>query len=552
MDHLLCRIAEQYPSQHKATKDANTWLQEIERFMELGGTWREALNTARGRADHQTHKRTFRRIPGLLSPAGVLTLMIMDYPDHKYMERIGRLGLGWTMDNHKTLRVGEGGFWARIQENDVRTIFAPPKPRELEVDFLADYDKLLGDSDTQLREQLWSPPKTDPLKLKDWLRDTLSAGTGGSDDVQTRWFTSWTRQMSSVKTREEQTVVQSLFFRSLCVFHRLRQSNNKQTDPMAYLLLDIEDGKAQRDDPPPAAVQVLDQSLEHSAWKALTDRVAELVSGDSHMGSAAVTRFRSLCGQQVAHFREISRDPKMIRYTIPIVAFDRRRSKAALVDAEDATSERDLMIEAFRDALCHHETTGVPRLTRWQQRCLLHPRADVRHILTGEQWHIYQRRYGSAENGAAEETSQLSPLPVAAADACEASDGECGISRGFDMLFNDLTPEGHHTTRVSAEPSPRELESPVVPPSTQPRPTPSCAGTPTPAPSQRSDARPVGSKPHDTTDPFAGRKYVPAKRKHELDGLGRPAKVLKVGDMAKTDLEGQLKNFQVETQNAIM
>ncbi|KAI1748311.1 hypothetical protein F4782DRAFT_534530 [Xylaria castorea] len=214
MDHLLCHITEQYPSRHKATKDANTWLQEIENPQPNGSP---------------NIQKAFRKIPGLLSPAGVLILLIMDYPDHKYMDRIGRLGLMWMMDDRNTLHVRDGGFWAGIQAKDIDMVFAPPERREAEVDFLADYDKMFGNrfvaarmdmrpyllewtqktniletsdevnvsdlpvvpstSDTRLRDQLWSPAEVGLPELKDWLRDELISD-GGGDDVQISWFTS--------------------------------------------------------------------------------------------------------------------------------------------------------------------------------------------------------------------------------------------------------------------------------------------------------------------------------------------------------------------------
>lgn len=123
----------------------------------------------------------------------------------------------------------------------------------------------------------------------------------------------------------------------------------------------------------------------------MTDWVSKLVAGDSCIDSAAAIRFRSLCDQQTAYFYEVSKDPLLVRYARLVIAFDRRRSKAALLDAEDARGERDAGGEqdaatvTFCGALDLDKTLGVPKLSQWQQQYLLHPHANVRHILTDEQ-----------------------------------------------------------------------------------------------------------------------------------------------------------------------
>lgn len=184
--------------------------------------------------------------------------------------------------------------------------------------------------------------------------------------LQMSWFPSWCGQISNAKNREEQTVIQSLFFHGLRVSYQLTQSPNKSTDPTVYLLLDLEDGNPERDSLPLAAVQALSKNSEYVAWKAVTNWLHKLIGGDGRFQSAAA-RFGSLCDQQTAYFYEVTKDPDLVRYANLVIIFDRRRSKAALLDAEDTgDGDSDSGAGAFRDALYHGETSSMPGLTRWQ------------------------------------------------------------------------------------------------------------------------------------------------------------------------------------------
>ncbi|KAH8167448.1 hypothetical protein CIB48_g819 [Xylaria polymorpha] len=77
------------------------------------------------------------------SPAGMLALLILDHPGFRYKEQINRLGIEWMLQDHAALHV-QDGFWAGIQPENLQ-IFVPPEDRASEVEFLSDYDSLLGE-----------------------------------------------------------------------------------------------------------------------------------------------------------------------------------------------------------------------------------------------------------------------------------------------------------------------------------------------------------------------------------------------------------------------
>lgn len=143
MRHLLCHN-EHFVSRHKVSRAAETAFGELEKWMNGFATWQEALklskppNSGRG-------KKSGWQAPGLHTPAGLLAVLILAYPDPeaKFRTSIGRLEIDWMMQKREGLHV-RSGFWKGLTESNVYTVFRAEEPRRADLEALADYKTLFA------------------------------------------------------------------------------------------------------------------------------------------------------------------------------------------------------------------------------------------------------------------------------------------------------------------------------------------------------------------------------------------------------------------------
>lgn len=150
MYHLLSS-QEYNVSRHRVAKNAECEFGKLEKWMEKGPHWRAALEN--NRVEDERNKQARRRPSswkalGLLSPEGMLAVLIIGYPDPDYRFRdwVGRLQIGWMMTQPRdTLNVQEG-FWEGITNSKLPDVFSCVDTEPLkDISLLADYNSLLGD-----------------------------------------------------------------------------------------------------------------------------------------------------------------------------------------------------------------------------------------------------------------------------------------------------------------------------------------------------------------------------------------------------------------------
>lgn len=171
MDNLLSHPEGLCVSRHKATRDADAALTELEKWMEQGSTWLEAWRHAKANLATQNgvKLRDTGRAPVLFSPDHLIMILILSYPDMKYHERIRHLQIGWMAEARETLRVEEG-FWKGITAESVGSVFVPEDVSRIsQVELLLDYDRLFGQEFPQFRQNirpcLPSEPWTQSINL---------------------------------------------------------------------------------------------------------------------------------------------------------------------------------------------------------------------------------------------------------------------------------------------------------------------------------------------------------------------------------------------------
>ncbi|KAI1181896.1 hypothetical protein F5B17DRAFT_423012, partial [Nemania serpens] len=152
MHYLLSYTGESSASRHKVSRDADTaWIQ-LERWKK-GNNWREALELAKAASSNhnKTRQKMPWKVPGLLSPAGMLAVLILAYPDPKYKHRIEQLEIQFMLEPRELLHVRHG-FWSGINHGNLHHVFQTEEPRRSEVAFLADYSLLFGRNSLNVEE----------------------------------------------------------------------------------------------------------------------------------------------------------------------------------------------------------------------------------------------------------------------------------------------------------------------------------------------------------------------------------------------------------------
>ncbi len=100
MGHMLCSDGDTAPSRHRFSKDAQAAWFELDTWMKKGKDWQEAREQAKTDYDSQrqangSYQKTISswKAPGLLSPAGMVALLAIFYPEKvfKLSDRISKL-----------------------------------------------------------------------------------------------------------------------------------------------------------------------------------------------------------------------------------------------------------------------------------------------------------------------------------------------------------------------------------------------------------------------------------------------------------------------------
>ena len=73
--------------------------------------------------NNTTKRKAIRKAPALHSPAGMLALLALAYPDLQYHQRIEQLQIGWMTEDQETLNVREG-YRKGITSENIGTVFS--------------------------------------------------------------------------------------------------------------------------------------------------------------------------------------------------------------------------------------------------------------------------------------------------------------------------------------------------------------------------------------------------------------------------------------------
>ncbi|KAI4599625.1 hypothetical protein KJ359_001722 [Pestalotiopsis sp. 9143b] len=244
MQHLLSHVGEFSSTKHKFTKDADTVFDELE-------DWSEALQVAKAKAEELSKERRFAstRAPMLFSPAGMLALVVIAYPDSKYTERIGRLQLSWMLDQPREELDAQDGFWKGLNKTNLEHITVVGLETELFEQQSTDSDggtpaptpapELLNhDTCSAFQKHLQSPCTKTQAELHGWLANKLS----GESRIIGGWVKYWVYRIDKAAHYEEQLIVQSLFQQSLNVLYRLYDATDvSETTADIYILSDMDE-----------------------------------------------------------------------------------------------------------------------------------------------------------------------------------------------------------------------------------------------------------------------------------------------------------------------
>lgn len=147
MEILLCQRKDMAVSRHKATNNVQASFDYLEKWMKKGADWRDALRKDADQAKKKGPKKTLTQY----SPENLVALLVLSYPDPKYRQWVGRLQIGWMMEEEVQVR---DGFWKGLTRDDIALIFQPNDPRPSELPLAADYDALFGSDFVSARENI--------------------------------------------------------------------------------------------------------------------------------------------------------------------------------------------------------------------------------------------------------------------------------------------------------------------------------------------------------------------------------------------------------------
>ncbi|KAG8157771.1 hypothetical protein KVR01_012433 [Diaporthe batatas] len=190
MDQLLSHN-EKTASRHRVTKQAEIVFAELETWMKGHKSWEEALQHPReSRKSNASRRREHKpqaKATQLLSPAGMMAVLVIAYPNHKrYKDYIHKLDISWMMTQPRENLEVRGGFWKGITIENLYTVFRPAEAREAEQSHLADYNQLFGQDFMRCRQDLkpYLQPWARGLSLEEPAPDGDSDGSDAADGQQ--------------------------------------------------------------------------------------------------------------------------------------------------------------------------------------------------------------------------------------------------------------------------------------------------------------------------------------------------------------------------------
>lgn len=138
MNVLMSHTKDMAVTRHKATKDIQETFTQLEDWMKTGATFKEAIGK------EHAGKGKERRALTLYSPAHLVALLIISYPDATFRQWIGRLQIPWMMyPLAEMVKHTTDGFWKDLTAADF-SMFQPEPQYISETPLLADYNRLFG------------------------------------------------------------------------------------------------------------------------------------------------------------------------------------------------------------------------------------------------------------------------------------------------------------------------------------------------------------------------------------------------------------------------
>lgn len=175
----LCSSTEVAISRHRVTKDAKTSFDELEQWMRRGTDWREALARSQKTAGAPGKRKNSWKAPGLHTPAGLLAVMVIAYPETRFKDRIGRLQINWMMDAPEAIEVRKG-FWEGINAHNLYQCFSHKESRVAATEFLADYTTMLQNFSAYRKDiRGCLPPWAQSITLEETPTDIQGSYNGG-------------------------------------------------------------------------------------------------------------------------------------------------------------------------------------------------------------------------------------------------------------------------------------------------------------------------------------------------------------------------------------
>ncbi|KAI0813817.1 hypothetical protein GGR55DRAFT_676746 [Xylaria sp. FL0064] len=451
--------------------------------MSLGEDWKAASKNAQRNpsAGKNRHKLT-GKVPGLLSPAGLLAVLILAYPDvKKYQTRIKQLGIQWMIQRRDRLRV-QRGFWKGITNSDLYSIFeAEEEPPIDDLDDCTPYilnkpdgvglhDKTAmftkpstsleadagthedtdteadgnADAELSMNEQAsisYSPDVSETAHdiqrlsmvlnpvcskvetdLMNWLMARPCA-----EEVLLPWCRFWADMHDQALSYDEQIVTRSLFLQSLRRLESIQASDFSDAAE-SYMLQDMEDVRETPFTPGSGALEELKQSQGYVAWEAMCAQLMQ------HVDRACAGDLTMLLDQQICFFRKIQAHKIFSSYTEDIITLNRLRARGFLyVKHSEGEEER-----SYRRRLL--DNRAALWLTNWQLRAIVMPGHN--DVLTPEQASIYEGKVVSSSGNSF--TYTVPPQPTIPLDIPVDRD-QIDVMLGYELLrklFGKIPPPG--------------------------------------------------------------------------------------------------------------
>ncbi|KAJ2999317.1 hypothetical protein NUW58_g34 [Xylaria curta] len=453
LSHLLSNPGDQSTSRHRITRKADVALTDLETYMTKGNTWKEAVDKARAEAgsssrDGGNRPNDIWRVPVLYSPAHLLSILIISYPDTKFKDRIQRLGIEWMMQDRNHLSV-QDGYWRGIENKHLDTYFAPEDGRigehqSAKDTFLINYRLLFGDQYSASRKDMrpflpaWAEDlvlEEEPIlidtsvEVNDVIEETtrsqfeVEASQLGTllatdktrtqaelgrwlinklidvGDIISRWCTFWAEHIRSARHLEEQLILQSLFQQSLRRLETLWASDTPGIFAEAYMIVDMEDAQGQQAKQHGNQTRDVVRRLEkNSEYMRCMKTHAQLRQLLQTYGQAT----QELVAEKIStrlpwFFDEVMSHGLYHEWANDVIRFESLRTQVIVQTIPDRVAENsnaeDGKAVTVRNRLLDDKTVYLLHLTKWQSLELLVPGVDIRHVLTEWQHSVYCKIY---------------------------------------------------------------------------------------------------------------------------------------------------------------